>query len=39
LLRQPAQKRLAWLDMLAIATAMKEMGMGIEKSISRSDSQ
>jgi len=24
LLRQPAQKRLAWLDMLAIATAMKE---------------
>ncbi len=37
LLRQPAQKRLAWLDMLAIATAMKEMG--IQTSIKRPDSQ
>ncbi len=33
LLRQPAQKRLAWLDMLTISRAMEEMG--IEKSVKR----
>jgi len=36
LLRQPAQKRHAWLDMLSVSGAMKEMG--IEPSIKRSDS-